>query len=46
MLVLLALFYVSPSRMVPPACRYRRCEAMTVVGVPKTWADCWEKCKL
>ena len=34
MLVLLALPYVS--RMVPPACRYLRCEAMTVDGVRKT----------
>lgn len=46
MLVLLALFYVTLSRMVPPACRYLRCEATTVDGVPKTWADCWERCKL
>lgn len=45
-LVLLALFHVPLSWMVPPACRYLRFEAMTVDGDPKTWADCWEKCKL
>lgn len=46
MLILLTLFYASLPRMVPLACRYRLCEAMTVDGVRKTWADCWEKCKL
>lgn len=46
MLVLLALFHVPLSWMVPPACRYLHFEAMTVDGDPKTWADCWEKCKL
>lgn len=44
MLVLLALPYLS--RMVPPACRYLRYEEMTIDGVLKTWADCWERCKL
>lgn len=46
MSVLLARFYVTLSGMMPPAYRYLPCEVMTADGVLKTWAACWERCKL